>query len=391
MVRRGSRQTPRRVRPSPRLVLLGALAALALLPATASAQSGGSVQPRVVGGSTASTATYPWQAAVVFSATSPYQGLNPHQRQFCGGSLLTSRIVITAAHCVYDLDPDCNSIGGQALCLPSDPGGDGTKKVDPDDVNVILGQSTLSTAPPSSELPVQAVLYQSNYNPNYQNHGVPRYDVAYLVLAAPGSAQTQIKVAGTDEGALWDPGSIVEISGWGSTSACTTSCGSTVDTLRAATVQTIADTSCVSPLAYGSNFDANTMVCAGYMSGGVDTCTGDSGGPLEAPLEGGGYRLVGITSWGDGCAQPGLPGVYTRVAGPTMRALIQSDVSNLESTYGLPADGTFGSGGQPRSTIPGTSGSTTTGTTDPFAKCRRIHNKKKRRRCIRRVKALLNA
>jgi secreted trypsin-like serine protease len=390
---------PCRIRPWGRwLALLGALAALTLtLPAGAGAQSGGSVQPRVVGGSVASTATYPWQAAVVFSATNPYQGQNPHQRQFCGGSLITSRIVITAAHCVYDLDPDCNpTISSQNLCLPNDPGGDGTMKLDPNDVDVVLGQSTLSTAPASSELPVQAVKYQSNYNPNYNNDKVPRYDVAYLVLAAPGSTQTPIKVAGSDEGALWDPGSPVDVSGWGSTSSCLPGqsyCGPTTDTLRAATVQVISDTNCGSVLSYGTNFDPATMVCAGYPSGGVDSCQGDSGGPLEAALEGGGYRLVGITSWGNGCAQPNLPGVYTRVAGPTVSALVQSDVATLNSTYGLSPEPTFGSGGTPRNAnLPDSSGSipVPATATNPYAKCKRIRKKAKRRRCIKKVRAQLN-
>src|SRR4051794_21147992 len=105
----------------PRLYLLAAIAILAMLaPATALAQSGGSMQPKVVGGSTASVGTYPWQAAVVYS-TAQYPGQNAHQRQLCGGSLLTSRIVITAGHCVADTDPDCS-----ALCALNDPGGDGT-------------------------------------------------------------------------------------------------------------------------------------------------------------------------------------------------------------------------------------------------------------------------
>jgi trypsin len=360
--------------------MLGALAALALLPAGASAQSGGSVQPRIVGGSTASTATYPWQAAVVFSATNPYQGLNAHQRQFCGGSLITSQIVMTAAHCVYDTDPDCSVNGGINTCLPSDPGGDGTKRLDANDVDVVLGRDTLSNNSQGTEIPVTQVKLGTSYNPNYQNHGVPRYDVAYLVLQT-ASVQPRIQVAGADEGDLWDPGSAVDISGWGSTSES----GGTQDTLRAATVQVIADTSCISPLAYGIDFDPTTMICAGYISGGVDTCFGDSGGPLEAPLEGGGYRLVGVTSWGDGCARPGLPGVYTRIAGPTMLAIIESDVATLPTG----TEFNLGSGGRPRSTIPGTSGSTTT-TTNPYAKCKRIHNKKKRRRCIRRIRAITN-
>src|SRR3954454_1962551 len=88
-----------------RLLLLGPLAACALLcPAHALAQSGGSVEPRIVGGNPASISTYPWQAAVVI-APAKASG-NAHQRQFCGGELITSRIVMTAGHCVADTDPE---------------------------------------------------------------------------------------------------------------------------------------------------------------------------------------------------------------------------------------------------------------------------------------------
>jgi secreted trypsin-like serine protease len=362
---------------TPRLALLGALVGCTVLPATASAQTDGSVQPRIVGGTTASVSTYPWQAAVDYStAQSPNK--NAHQRQFCGGSLLTSRIVVTAGHCVADTDPDCS-----LACAINDPGGDGTAKIDPNDVDVVLGRSTLTDTSQGTEYTVTAVVPRSNYDGDYQGDGVPRYDVAYLVLSA-ASAQTPIKIAGTDEGALWDPGSPADISGWGSTGEN----GNTVDTLRSATVGVIPDSTCGSASVYGSDFDPATMLCAGYLSGGVDTCYGDSGGPLEAPLVGGGYRLVGITGWGDGCAEANAPGVYTRVAGSTMRSLIGSDVSSLDSTYGLPAESIFGGSGQPLSDVAPASA---TQVSNPPKKCRKIHNRKKRRRCIKRVKARTSA
>ncbi|KAJ8879079.1 hypothetical protein PR048_019685 [Dryococelus australis] len=60
-------------------------------------------------------------------------------------------------------------------------------------------------------------------------------------------------------------------------------------------------------------------ICAGLWEGGADACQGDSGGPLVA-----GGQLVGITSFGDGCARPGLPGIYANVAHslPWIRSLI---------------------------------------------------------------------
>ena len=106
-------------------------------------------------------------------------------------------------------------------------------------------------------------------------------------------------------------------------------------------------------------------------------------GPLQAPLGGGVYRLVGITGWGDGCAQAGAPGVYTRVADTTLSPLIASDVASLESQFGLPHEPIFGPARHHHSTTSGKSAK------NPFAKCKRIRDTKKRKRCVKNVKKKL--
>ena len=64
---------------------------------------------------------------------------------------------------------------------------------------------------------------------------------------------------------------------------------------------------------YGDGYDAATMLCAGVPQGGRDTCQGDSGGPLVAGAPGDGV-VIGFTSFGGACGQPGAPGAYVRAS-----------------------------------------------------------------------------
>ena len=141
-------------------------------------------------------------------------------------------------------------------------------------------------------------------------------DISILKLTAP-SSKTPVKVAGEADRSIWSPGVMETIVGWGATEEG----GSSPDVLQEARVPITTDAYCAD--AY-SNFEPETMVCAGFEEGGVDTCQGDSGGPMFGQSTSGGLRVVGATSFGEGCARPGKPGVYARVADAPLREWIRS-------------------------------------------------------------------
>lgn len=82
------------------------------------------------------------------------------------------------------------------------------------------------------------------------------------------------------------------------------------NTLMAVDVPIVAYNECKA--AYGQRLN-NHHICAGLKEGGKDSCQGDSGGPLVRRL-GGQMEITGVVSFGFGCAQPGFPGVYTKVS-----------------------------------------------------------------------------
>jgi secreted trypsin-like serine protease len=342
----------------------GLCACIALaLPAAASA----GLQTRVVGGGVAPAGAYPWQAAVMLDAAfhrTDFAG------QFCGGVLVTPRIVLTAAHCVRDTDPDAtHNINGDCLVPPvGDPNG---CFLDPNDVDVALNESTLSPAN-GERHDIQAVYIHPDNNPNTYTD-----DVAYLVLSAP-TGIPPLKLAGPSETALWTPGRATQVTGYGTTAVGGGGSGS--NSLKVATVPILPDSTCSS--SYGSLFFSFAMVCAGYVSEGVaDSCQGDSGGPLAAPAEGGIFRLVGLVSFGEGCANADRPGVYSRLGAPgSLFQGVVDEVAAVETGQGIsPHYDIVGSGALP----PGTK----TPTTATKKKCSKLKGKtrkatrKKRARC----------
>ena len=248
---------------------LGALVVAILLPlvgfsvaaaAPAPPSTDGEVGAQIVGGTRASTSTYPW---VVYLATSSGS-------QYCGGTLVAPNKVVTAAHCTVGDSPSV--------------------------VRVVAGRDDKR-----STAGVVARVTKIWIHPSYVD-ATQGNDVSVLTLDRD-LTQATLPIATSSDTALYTAGTSSTILGWGTTS----SGGSASRYLLKATVPLTSNATCSS--AYGSDFKAAHMVCAAYAQGGTDTCQGDSGGPIVA-----GGKLIGATSWGRGCALAGYPGVYSRVA-----------------------------------------------------------------------------
>ena len=165
-----------------------------------------------------------------------------------------------------------------------------------------------------------ATYFSSGYNPTTKVN-----DFAFISLQTL-SSQPRIDIVDRNDGPLWMPGAQTNVSGYGATSQG----GSTSDTLKFTTIPIVPDSTC--GLDYGPIFNNSAMICAGVLAGGTDACQGDSGGPLQTALGPPSTRLVGVVSFGAGCAQPDAPGVYTRVAQNPICSAVAANVQTIETT-----------------------------------------------------------
>jgi len=214
---------------------------------------------RIVGGQPVNIVDFPYQVAFEYLGSLR-----------CGGSIISTTWVVTAAHCVDGIT--ATNVQFRAGSSIRGSGG---------------------TVHPAAQLTA---------NPQYDDYTID-FDVAVARVSVPfayGTGVQPIALSSTEPAA----GALSVVSGWGTL----TPGGSLPSQLQAVEVDITSRAACNSAYAQYGGITIN-MICAGVTGGGKDACQGDSGGPLVV-----GNQLVGIVSWGLSCALADYPGVYSNVA-----------------------------------------------------------------------------
>jgi secreted trypsin-like serine protease len=250
----------------------------------------------IVGGSNVpDSSRYPFVAALLDERRTG----NARTQQFCGGSLIDSDNVLTAAHCVDGIFPT--------------------------NLSVVVGRAQLSSN--------QGELREATriYIPDGYNYNGPssKNDVAVIKLKSAVMGITPVLIPPSTDNWYEQAGKAQTIAGWGKTMTTGTT---GTDQMQEARVTVVSDE--VAAKSYPKSYSPELMIAAG--GNGKDTCQGDSGGPMFArpsslgPPPAGApprpYSQYGITSFGKGCGGS-YPGVYTEVNAPSIREFITTSMN----------------------------------------------------------------
>lgn len=225
---------------------------------------------------------------------------------FCGGVIYKPTWILTASHCMENVDVqflkvvagtfttiwDCSSV----FLLPANQ------------KNHIISSGEHNTQVDEGTeqlIQVLEIFMHENYVSSTANNDIALLRLAQPIFYSSYAVPACLPTRHLAERDLWAV-SQHTVSGWGRRSEN----GPTSHVLRQLQVPRIRTQQCVedSGVALTEN-----MFCAGYIEGQQDSCKGDSGGPLVTKYKQTVF-LLGIVSWGKGCARPGNYGIYTRVS-----------------------------------------------------------------------------
>ena len=221
------------------------------------------LEEKIVSGTPAAHGRYPFLATVIPAG------------YLCGGTLYNERTVITAAHCLTHITPP---YAGQ--------------------IKVVLGGVDLFDPSESGEqtIDVKYAVLHKEYGKHQQS-----YDIAVLQLETPVKYTKWVQPICLPSKKEVDGETTIPM-GWGLTSES----GQFSQNLLEAKVPVINNQDCLKMSGYPLD---DTQLCAGFQQGEIDACQGDSGGPL-VKRRNGLFELIGVVSYGAGCARPDHPGVY---------------------------------------------------------------------------------
>ncbi len=264
------------------------------------AQAADSVfQPKIIGGVDAVPGDWDYTVALLSKSKlddhrnpdSSLQSDAIFQAQECGGSLIAPDWIVTAAHCLVDRSAS--------------------------EVLIYEGSYDLTTGTGGSIRAVAAFVIHPDYDPVSMDS-----DIALIKLNESATSPVINIFPGTPPLGT-DAAPNAWAAGWGVVEVATdTTDALYTDILQEVQLPLIANSTCNSSHDGGIT---NNMLCAGYLLGGKDSCQADSGGPLIVNNSGE-LELIGITSFGTGCAEPGLYGVYTRLS--QFEAWINAEISS---------------------------------------------------------------
>ncbi|XP_068612676.1 coagulation factor VII-like [Brachionichthys hirsutus] len=224
---------------------------------------------RIVGGTECPKGECPWQVLLV------YKG-----KGFCGGVIYKPTWILTASHCLEDTDVQF--------------------------LKVVAGEHNTEVAEGTEQLiQVAEILMHENYVATNADNDIALLRLASAIVYTRHAVPACLPARTLADRVLWAV-NLHTVSGWGRRSEN----GPTSNLLRRLKVPRIRTQQCVEES--GVTLTGN-MFCAGFIEGRQDSCKGDSGGPLVTTYKKTAF-LLGIVSWGKGCARPGNYGIYTRVS-----------------------------------------------------------------------------